>query len=64
MFVGFIVFLIVLHFLSLKLVLSDNTCGTKGENMKKTFTTQVIISSVLETIWTMGVGNIVGRLST
>lgn len=32
--------------------------------MKKISTTRVTVSSVLETVWAIGVGGIVGQLST
>jgi len=64
--VGFIAFLIVLRVLSLMLVSSDNS------NMKKGGTTmdkaekkiRIVTSVVLETVWAIGVGIIVGQLST
>lgn len=49
------------------LVLSDTDSKTKkkkGVTMKKTSTTRIIISASLETVWAMGVGGIVGQLST
>lgn len=64
MLVGFIVLLIVLRFFSLKLVLSDNDSNTKEAKMKKTSTARIMVSSVLETVWAIGVGGIVGQLST
>ena len=65
MLVGFIALLMLLRYLSLKLVLSDNNSSTKkGAKMKKTSTTRMIKSSSLETVWAIGVGGIVGQLLT
>ena len=65
MIVAFIVFLIVLRAFSLRLVLS-NSCNTKkGDDMEKTKkTAKIVVSSFLETVWAMGVGFMVGQLST
>lgn len=61
----FIAFLIILKFLSLKLVLDDNyDIKEKGNYMKKTKTLKVVIDSILETSWAIGVGSIVGQLAT
>ncbi len=66
MIVGFIAFLIVLRVLSLMLVSPDNNnMKIKGNNMEKTKKkTKVVVSAVLETGWAIGVGIIVGQLST
>ena len=66
MIVGSIAFLIVLRVLSLMLVSSDNNNMKKeGSDMDKTKkTAMVVTSSILETIWAIGVGIIVGQLST
>lgn len=67
MLVGFIALLMLLRYLSVMLVLSDNDSKTrkkKGAIMKKTSTTRIIISASLETVRAMGVGGIVGQLST
>jgi hypothetical protein len=64
--VGFIAFLVILRALSLMLVQSDNNnMKIKGSDMKKTKeTTKIVISASLETVWAIGVGIIVGQLST
>ncbi len=66
MIVGFIAFLIVLRVLSLMLVSPDNNnMKIKGNNMEKTKKkTKVVASAILETGWVIGVGIIVGQLST
>ena len=66
MIVGFIAFLIVLRVLSLMLVSSDNSnMKKKGSNMDKAKKkTRIVTSVVLETVWAIGVGIIVGQLST
>ena len=64
--VGFIAFLIVLRVLSLILVSSNNSNMKKeGSSMEKAEKkTKIVTSVVLETIWAIGVGIIVGQLST
>jgi len=60
--VGFIAFLMVLRAISLVLVSTDNNnINKKGQNMEKT---KIVTSAVLETVWAIGVGIIVGQLST
>ena len=66
MIVGFIAFLIVLRVLSLMLVSSDNSnMKKKGSSVDKTKKkTRIVTSAVLESGWAIGVGIIVGQLST
>ena len=64
--VGFIAFLIVLRVLSLILVSSDNNnMKREGRNVEKTKKkTKIVASAILESAWAIGVGIIVGQLST
>ena len=63
-FVGFVAFLfILLRYISLKLVLSVSDNSNKEVPMKKTSTVSIFVSSILETIWAIGVGSVVGHLS-
>ena len=57
--------LIVLRYLSIRLIPSDRP-NIKEVPMKKTLTDRVriILSSAFETIWAIGVGSVVGHLST
>ncbi|MBU0626061.1 hypothetical protein KKH82_01180 [Patescibacteria group bacterium] len=66
MIVGFIAFLVVLRVLSLMLVSPDGSnMKKKGSNMDKTKKkTKVVASAILESGWAIGVGIIVGQLST
>ena len=67
MFVGSMALLLfLLRYLSQMLVLSFNDGSNKEVPMVKTLIarTQVLFSSVLETIWAIGAGNIGGHLST
>jgi preprotein translocase subunit YajC len=66
MIVGFIAFLIVLRVLSLMLVSPDNSnMKKKGTSMDKTKKkTRIVTSAILESGWAIGVGIIVGQLST
>ena len=67
MLVGFIAFLIILRAISLKLVLVDNnSIEEKGVFMEKTKekTPKIVSSSILETVWAIGVGSITGQLVT
>jgi preprotein translocase subunit YajC len=66
MIVGFIAFLIVLRVLSLMLVSPDNSnMKKKGTSMEKTKKkTRIVTSAILESGWAIGVGIIVGQLST
>lgn len=61
-----IAFLIVLRVLSLMFVsLDNNNMKKEGSDMDKIKkTTMVVIGSILETVWAIGVGIIVGQLST
>lgn len=66
MIVGFIAFLVVLRVLSLMLVSPDSSdMEKKGSNMDKTKKkTRIVTSAILESGWAIGVGIIVGQLST
>ena len=65
MIAGFIAFLIVLRALSLKLVSPDNDTKIKGNSMDKVKKMAMVVTgSGLETGWAIGVGIIVGQLST
>lgn len=64
--VGSVVLLIVLlRYASLRLVPSDQS-NTKEVPVEKTLTvcTRILFSSLLESIWAIGVGSVVGHLST
>ena len=62
---GFIAFLIVIRALSLMAVQSDKNTTKKGISMDKVKKmTRIVLSSSLETVWAIGVGIIVGQLST
>jgi hypothetical protein len=66
-FVGSIALLLfLLRYLSQMLVLSFSDNSIKEVSMAKTLIAraQVLSSSVLETIWAIGAGNIGGHLST
>jgi len=64
-FVGFVVLLVILlRFISLKLILSVSDNSNKEVPMKKTSTVRIFVSSILETIWAAGVSSVVGHLST
>ena len=64
-FVGFVaLLLILLRFISLKLILSVSDNSIKEVPMKKTSTVRIFVSSILETIWAAGVSSVVGHLST
>lgn len=58
--------LVLLRYISIKLVLSANSNSKKEVSMVKALTvrTRVFLSSIFETIWAMGVGSVVGHLST
>ena len=65
--VGFIAFLIILRVISLKLVLVDNdSIKKRGVDMEKIKekTPKIVSSSILETVWAIGVGSITGQLVT
>ena len=62
---GFVVLLLVmLPFISQKLILSVSDNNIEEVPMEKTTTVRIFANSVLETIWTAGVGSVVGHLST
>ncbi len=64
--VGSVAFLLVLlRYLSIRLIPSGQG-NTKEVPMEKTLTasTRIYFSSVFETIWAIGVGSVVGHLST
>jgi hypothetical protein len=64
-FVGFVAFLLILlRFISLKLIHSVSDNSIKEVPMKKTSTVRIFVSSILETMWATGVGGVVGHLST
>ena len=57
--------LVLLRYLSIRLIPSGQG-NTKEVPMEKTLTarTRIYFSSALETIWAIGVGSVVGHLST
>lgn len=65
-FVDSVAFLLILLVYSSILVLSANMNSKKEEPMVKTLTacTRVLFNSILEIIWAIGVGSVVGHLST
>jgi|JI6StandDraft_1071083.scaffolds.fasta_scaffold180667_1 hypothetical protein len=65
--VGFVALLTLLRYISHKLILSVNdNSKKKGNSMKKTKIagTRIVASCLTETLWAMGVSNVVGHLST
>lgn len=65
--VGFVALLTLLRYISNKLILSVNDNSKKeGNTMEKTKIagTRIVASSLIETVWAIGVSNVVGHLST
>ena len=63
MFVGFIAFLLIsLRYASIRFIPLVNESSKKEVSMVKTFTakTRIFLSSVLETIWALGVSSVAG----
>jgi len=64
-FVGFVVLLLsLLNFYRRMPDLSDSDNNFEEVPMNKTSTARILASSVLETVWAIGVGGVVGHLST
>jgi len=57
--------LVLLRYFSIRLISSDQANIKEGQ-MVKTLTarTRIFLSSAFETIWAIGVGSVVGHLST
>lgn len=62
-----VLLLILLRYISISVVLSaTETCQNREVPMKKTLTAKILVflGSLYETIWAIGVGSVVGLLST
>lgn len=55
--------LLLLRYISLKLVLSTSGKSDKETPMKKTLTARTLVASFFETVWAIGVSGVVGHLS-